>query len=157
MKYQTIAALYLGLSVSSVMAADLPSRHYLNLVTAKKVMQAAEQKAQKEGWPAVIAIVDDAGNPLLQERMDNADVPAGVILAPGKARTAALFHRPSSDLEKALNGTRPAVGSAKDFIMMSGGLPLSWQGQIVGAIGVSSATPEHDVEIAQAGVAALTP
>jgi glc operon protein GlcG len=82
---------------------------------------------------------------------------AGVELAPGKARTAALFRRPSGALEDAINGRRPAALSARGFVLMRGGIPISVNGRIVGAIGVSADTPEHDEVIADAGIAALVP
>lgn len=103
----------------------------------------------------MISIVDTAGLPILLVRMDNAAVPAGVELAPGKARTAALFRRESGKLEKAINGSRPAVVTARGFTLMRGGIPITVKGQVVGAIGVSADTPNHDEEIAKAGAAAL--
>jgi glc operon protein GlcG len=103
----------------------------------------------------VISVVDSAGLPILLARMDNAAVPAGVELAPGKARTAALFRRPSGALEDAINGTRPAAITAQGFVLMRGGFPIIVNGHTVGAVGVSADTPQHDEEIAQAGLAAL--
>jgi uncharacterized protein GlcG (DUF336 family) len=58
--------------------------------------------------------------------------------------------------EAVINGPRPAAITAHDFVMMTGGVPIVVDGQIVGAIGVSSDTPDHDVQVANAGVAALT-
>jgi glc operon protein GlcG len=129
----------------------------LTLDAARSITYAAEAKALAEGWPCVIAIVDGDGFPILVERMDDASVLAGVDLAPGKARTAALFRRPSGALEDAVNGPRPAALSARGFVLMRGGVPISLGGQIVGAIGVSADTPAHDEVIAQAGLAALAP
>ncbi|OZI37256.1 glcG protein [Bordetella genomosp. 10] len=152
------AALALGLGLAaSVQAAPprLPTQPVLNLAAAQHVLAAAQAKAQASGWPCVIAVADAAGQPILLLRMDNAAVPAGVELAPGKARTAALFRRPSGALEDAINGKRPAAATARGFVLMRGGLPLTVDGQVVGAIGVSADTPQHDEEIAQAGVAAL--
>ena len=136
-------------------AAGLPTQPVLTLAAAQQVIQAAQSKAQAENWPCVISVVDAAGLPLALVRMDNAAVPAGVELAPGKARTAALFRRPSGALEDAINGTRPAAITARGFVLMRGGVPLVAEGQIVGAIGVSADTPQHDEEIAKAGAAAL--
>ncbi len=104
----------------------------------------------------MISVVDNDGLPILLERMDNAAVPAGVELAPGKARTAALFRRPSGALEDAVNGPRPAALSARGFVLMRGGVPITVNGQIVGAIGVSADIPDHDELIAKAGIAALS-
>jgi glc operon protein GlcG len=138
-------------------AAPLPTQPVLTLEAARGIVAAAEARARAEGWPCVIAVVDGAGMPILLERMDDAAVPAGVELAPGKARTAALFHRPSGALEDAINGARPAALSARGFVLMRGGLPISVAGRVVGAIGVSADTPDHDEAIARAGLAAFAP
>ena len=137
-------------------AAELPTRPVLTLDAAQNVIRAAQAKAASEGWPCVISVVDAAGLPVALIRMDNAAVPAGVDLAPGKARTAALFRRPSGVLEDAVNGGRRAVGTAQGYVLMRGGLPLVVNGTVVGAIGVSADTPQHDEEIARAGLDGLT-
>lgn len=151
----------LAIALSSLLAANvaaaatLPTQPVLTLAAAQQVLQAAQAKAQAENWPCVISVVDAAGLPVALVRMDNAAVPAGVEIAPGKARTAALFRRPSGALEDAINGNRPAAATARGFVLMRGGLPLVADGQVVGAIGVSADTPQHDEDIAKAGVAAL--
>lgn len=144
-----------SLAVAPTHAVDLSTRPFLTLEAARAVATAAEAKAKAEGWPCVISIVDDAGLPILLTRMDNAAVPAGVELAPGKARTAALFRRESGALEDAINGARPAAITARGFVLMRGGVPIVVGGRIVGAIGVSADTPDHDEQIATAGAAAL--
>lgn len=136
-------------------AIELPNQPVLTLKAAQQVLAAAQDKAEKSGWPCVISVVDSAGVPILLVRMDNAAVPAGVELAPGKARTAALFRRPSGALEDAINGPRPAAITAQGFVLMRGGIPLVAKGKTVGAIGVSADTPQHDEQIAQAGADAL--
>src|SRR5271154_3819031 len=92
---------------------------------------------------------------ILVERMDNAAFTASIELAPGKARTAALFKKPSQALEDSINHGRIALVTARDFIEMQGGLPIVVDGQVLGGIGASFDTPEHDVQVAQAGLAAL--
>jgi glc operon protein GlcG len=144
------------LYAGAVFAVPLPLRPVLTLEAARAVVRAAEAKAKAEGWPCVISVVDSDGLPIILERMDDADVPAGVEIAPGKARTAALFRRPSAALEDAINGKRPATATARGFVMMRGGVPITAGGQIVGAVGVSADTPQHDELIAEAGIAALT-
>lgn len=145
----------LAFGATSAGAAELPTQPVLTLAAAQQVVAAAQAKAHAAGWPCVIAVTDAAGLPILLVRMDNAAVLAGVELAPGKARTAALFRRPSGALEDAINGPRPAAITAQGFVLMRGGVPIVSNGQIVGAIGVSADTPQHDEEIAQAGAAAL--
>ncbi|OWJ69252.1 GlcG/HbpS family heme-binding protein [Inquilinus limosus] len=137
--------------------AQVTEKKVLTLAAARKMVAAAEGEAQRNGWPGVIAIVDDGGWPIVIERMDNAALVAGVVLAPGKARTAALFKRPSQALEDAINNGRTAAVTASDFIEMKGALPIVLDGRVIGAIGVSADTPDHDVQIAQAGLAAFTP
>jgi glc operon protein GlcG len=152
-------ALAMTLSAGASLAAPpapLPSRPVLTLEAARTVVAAAKAKATAEGWPCVISVVDSDGLPIVLERMDDAAVLAGVELAPGKARTAALFRRESGALEDAINGKRPAAATARGFVLMRGGIPITWNGYIVGAIGVSADTPDHDELIAKAGIAALS-
>lgn len=148
--------LAMNLSAGVAHAASLPSRHILTLEAARTVVAAAEAKAKAEGWSSVISVVDSDGLPIILVRMDNPDVLAGVDLAPGKARTAALFRRESGTLEDAVNGKRPAAETARGFVLMRGGVPIVVDGELVGAIGVSSDTPDHDEVIAKAGIAALS-
>lgn len=135
--------------------AQLGSKPVLTLSAAEKMVAAAQAEAERRKLAGVIAVVDDGGWPILVLRMDNAAFVASVELAPGKARTAALFRRPSKDLEDAVNHGRFAAVTARDFIEMQGGLPIVVDGQVIGGIGASFDTPEHDTEIAQAGLAAL--
>ncbi len=148
-------AVLMSISVTPVLALDLPTKPYLTLEAARTILTAAQAKASENGWPCVIAVVDAEGLPIVMERMDNASVLAGVDLAPGKARTAALFRRESGALEDAINGPRPAAVTAQGFVMMRGGVPITVDGTVVGAIGVSADTPDHDEQIAKAGIAAL--
>jgi glc operon protein GlcG len=150
-----IAASSSGYAAPVAPSASLPTQPILTLEAARIIASAAEAKAAAEDWPCVVAVVDGDGLPILVERMDHAMVPGGVYLAPGKARTAALFRRPSRALEEAINNHRPAAETARGFVMMTGGVPVTVDRHIVGAIGVSSDTPQHDTIIANAGVAAL--
>jgi glc operon protein GlcG len=148
-----LSALALPLEQASAQLAD---KKVLTLAAAQKMVAAAQAKAEQNHLAGVIAVVDDGGWPILLLRMDNAAYVASVELAPGKARTAALFKKPSQALEDAINHGRVAAVTAHDFIEMQGGLPIVVDGQVIGGIGASFDTPDHDVEIAQAGLAALT-
>jgi glc operon protein GlcG len=120
------------------------------------MVAAAQAQAERDHLAGVIAVCDDGGWPILVLRMDNAAFVASVELAPGKARTAALFKKPSQALEDAINEGRTAAITARGFIEMRGGLPIVVDGQVIGGIGASFDTPQHDVQIAEAGLAALT-
>jgi glc operon protein GlcG len=136
-------------------SAQLAEKKVITLAAARSMVVAAEAEATRNHWAGVIAVVDDGGWPILIERMDHAALLAGVELAPGKARTAALFKKPSQDLEDAINNGRIAATTARGFIEMQGALPVVVDGEVIGAIGVSADTKEHDAQIARAGLAAL--
>jgi glc operon protein GlcG len=135
-------------------AAQFTEKKVLTSAAAQKMVAAAQAEAERQHLAGVIAVADDGGWPILVVRMDNAAYVASVELAPGKARTAALFKKPSQALEDAINHGRFAAVTAHGYIEMQGGLPIV-DGQVIGGIGASFDTPEHDVQIAQAGLAAL--
>jgi glc operon protein GlcG len=135
--------------------AQFAEKKVLTLEIARKIVATAESEATRNHLAGVVAVVDDGGWPILIERMDHAAYIASVELAPGKARTAALFKKPSQALEDAINHGRVAAVTAQGFIEMQGGLPIVVDGEVIGAIGASFDTPEHDVQIAQAGLAAV--
>jgi glc operon protein GlcG len=135
--------------------AQFLEKKVLTLPAAQQIAAAAKAEAERMQLAGVIAVVDDGGWPILLMRMDNAAYVASVELAPGKARTAALFKKPSEALEDAINHGRTAAVTARDFTEMKGGLPIVVDGQVIGGIGASFDTPDHDVQIAQAGLAGL--
>jgi glc operon protein GlcG len=149
-----VTAAALALSAQAA-AAQLGEKKVLTLVAAQKMVAAAQAEAERNHLAGVIAVVDDGGWLILLLRMDNAAYVASVELAPGKARTAALFKKPSQALEDAINHGRVAAVTARDFIEMQGGLPIIIDSQVIGGIGASFDTPEHDVQIAKAGLVAL--
>jgi glc operon protein GlcG len=136
---------------------QLPQKKVLTLEAARRVAAAAEVEAQRNNAPAVLAVVDDSGWLILLERMDNAPMLASVEIAPGKARAAAIYRKPTQVLEEVINRGRTAAVTAPGFVQMQGGVPLMVNGEVVGAIGVSADTPVHDQLIAEAGARALLP
>jgi len=134
---------------------QLLQKKALSLEAARKMVAAAETEAERNHWRGVIAVVDDGGWVILLERMDHAAMTASVELAEGKARSAALFKKPTQALEEAINQGRYAAITARGFIEMQGGLPVVVDGEVVGGIGASFATPEEDEQAAKAGLAAL--
>ena len=135
----------------------LLQKKVLSLEAARTMAAAAIREAERLQVRGVVAVVDDGGWLILLERMDHAAMTASVELAAGKARTAALFKKPSHELEEAVNRGRYAAVTARGFILMKGGLPVVIDGEVVGAIGASFPTPDQDLQIARAGLAALTP
>lgn len=129
-------------------------RHTLSLDDAKAVAAAAAAKAGKEGWSVVIAILDASGHLLYLERADGTQL-ASVSVAQEKARTALMFRRPSQAFEDMILGGKIHMMGLPGVTPVAGGLPLSWRGEIVGAIGVSGVLSSQDAEVAQSGLAVL--
>jgi len=125
----------------------------LTAADAHKMMAACKAEAQKNNWNVTIAIVDDAGYPLLLERMDGSG-PLTAEVALGKARTAAISRRPSKTWEDRVK-ERPGFLTFPVHVQVQGGIPLMHQGECVGAIGVSGVQSHEDEQIANAGAAAL--
>ena len=136
--------------------AQLLEKKALSLEAARKMVAAAEAEAERNHWRGVIAVADDGGWLILLERMNHAAMTASVDLAAGKARSAALFKKPTQALEDAINHGRYAAITARGFIEMQGGVPVVVDGEVIGGIGASFATPEEDEQVAKAGLAALT-
>ena len=128
----------------------------LNLAGAKTAIAGAMAEAKKLNAPgAAIAVVDDGGNLMAVERLDNTFA-AGALISIGKARTAALFKRPTKAFEDIINKGRTAMTTLNDFTPLQGGVPIMVDGQIVGAIGVSgAASAQQDEDLAIAGAAAV--
>ena len=128
-------------------------RKALNLDGAKQAIAAALAEAKKVNAPgAAIAVVDDGGNLMAVERLDNTFA-AGALISIGKARTAALFKRPTKAFEEIINKGRTAMTTLNDFTPLQGGVPIIYEGKVIGAIGVSGNTPQEDEDIAKAGAA----
>jgi uncharacterized protein GlcG (DUF336 family) len=133
--------------------AELPVKRVLTLSVAKKIAAAAEAEAMKRGSAVVIAVVDDGGHLLVLERLDDTQV-ASVEVGIGKARTAAIFRRPSKEFEDQVKNGRVAALALPGATPLQGGIPIIFQGKVIGAVGVSGNTPQEDEDIAKAGAAA---
>lgn len=125
----------------------------LSLADVRRMATAAEAEATRNGWAMVIAIVDDGGHLLWFERLDGGR--AGTVpIAIGKAETAARFQAPTKAFED-LTAGRLTFLAVPGVLPLEGGVPIIVDGQCVGAIGVSGGTSEQDVQVAEAGIAAL--
>src|SRR5689334_13673381 len=140
------------LVIAPSVRAELPVKRVITLNVAKKIAAAAEAEAGRRHLTAVIVVVDDGGYPLLLQRLDNTQV-ASVEVGIGKARTAAIFRRPSKDFEDQVKDGRIAALALPGATPLQGGVPIILDGKVIGAIGVSGNTPQEDEEIAKAGAA----
>jgi glc operon protein GlcG len=144
------------LTLSSVGAAQIIEKKGLTLDGAKKVIAAAVAEAKSKNAPGgAIAVVDEGGNLVALERLDDTFA-AGANISIGKARTALLFKRPTKFFEDVINKGRTAMTTLNDFTPLQGGIPIVVDGQIIGAVGVSgAASAQQDEELAIAGASAL--
>jgi len=117
------------------------------------VLDAAEEAANSVGHRVVIAVVDHGGH-LLELRRTEGAQPASAQVAIDKARTAALFVRPSREIEEQVSAGRLGALALHGARALTGGIPLTTDGEVVGAIGTSGETPDEDESVSKAGAAA---
>jgi glc operon protein GlcG len=153
MKHLALVAVALGTLAGPVLAqAQLVEKTALTLDGAKKIAAVAEAKAKTEGARVVIAVVDEGGSLLLLERLDDTQV-ASVNVGIDKARTAAIYRRPSKVFEDQVKNGRVSALALHGAVALQGGVPIMVDGKVIGAIGVSGETPSQDEDIAMAGAA----
>ena len=135
--------------------AQVVEKKSLTLEGARQIIATAIGEARRVKAPGgVIAIVDDGGNLMALERLDGTFA-AGANISIGKARTAALFKRPTRAFEDIIKNGRTAMVALPDFTPLQGGIPIVVGDEVVGGIGVSgAASAQQDEELALAGAAA---
>ena len=138
MKITRILSIVFALAfAASAAKAQLPTKQVLSLVAAKKIAAAAEVEAKRRGATVVIAIVDDGGYLLVLERLDDTQV-ASVDVGIAKARTAAIFRRPSKVFEDQVKNGRVAALALPGATPLQGGIPITVDGKVIGAIGADA-------------------
>jgi glc operon protein GlcG len=126
----------------------------LTLDAAKALAQAGEAEARRRGWNVAIAVVNPEGGLILLHVFDGAQ-PASQDISVAKARTAARFKRPTKALEDAVAGGRHALLGVPGMLPLEGGVPVSLNGAIIGAIGVSGMGSAEDGVVAAAALRGL--
>jgi glc operon protein GlcG len=152
MSVASLLATFAGTGV----ATEITDRKTLTLDGARRAIAAAAAQAHKNHAGGVIAVVDDGGNLMALERVDGTFA-AGANISIGKARTAALFQKPTRVFEEIIAKGRTAMVALNDFTPLQGGMPITIDGQIVGAVGVSvAANAQQDEELATIAAAAVS-
>lgn len=146
--------------VPEAMPFDIPYGTPLTLEQARTAIDAAMNEAKKHNWKMAIGVVDPAGDLIAFATMDGTQY-ASIPIAQAKARTAALFRRPSGVFQTAINtGGYPAnatlMAVVPGTVASEGGFPIVVDGKLVGAIGASGGIFTQDAVTAKAGLAALT-
>ena len=159
MKIRSMAALAGGAAALFVAFAQAQVPQYgpnVTLEQARKALAAGAAEARKNNWPVAIAIVDTAGQLVAFERIDNTQS-GSIMISQDKAVSAAMLRRPTKVIQEAV----AAGGAGLRFLGLrhvspvEGGLPISIDGKIVGAIGVSGVNSDQDGMVAAAGLAGL--
>ena len=155
---RSIIITLLTIAAINVASAQVVDKKMLTLDGAKKVIAAAAAEGKRLNAPGgVIAVVDDGGNLMALERIDNTFA-AGANISIGKARTSVLFKKPTKFFEDIIKNGRTAMVALPDafFTPLQGGVPIEYEGKIVGGIGVSgAASAQQDEELAIAGANAF--
>ena len=136
--------------VSAGASAQMLDKKTLSLAEAMKVSAAAQEEARKNNWTMVVAVVDDGGNLVLLHRMDETML-GSIQVAQDKATSALNFKRPTKVFEEGVAGGRNALLRLTGAMPIEGGLPITYGGKIIGAIGISGGTAPQDGQVAKAG------
>jgi len=138
--------------------SDLVQKASVSTELARRMIVAAEAKASEIGVPMVIAVCDESGVLKAFSRMDGAAL-LSVQIAQDKAYTAAGFGMPTHGWHDFIKDDPPLADGAPSgidrLVIFGGGYPITIDGQVVGAIGVSGGHYTEDQKVAEAGLAAL--
>lgn len=130
----------------------MQTKHYLTLSDAEFLLNATYEYALEHGFNVSIAVVDETGTLLAMKRMDGAS-PMTASLCLEKAKCSAMSRRPSKLFEDIIKGGQMGFLTMDTFSgMLEGGEPIMYQGQLVGAMGVSGVKSFEDAEIAQVAI-----
>jgi len=142
-------------SVSALAQAPLPGvGNPITLEQARKVAAATEAEAKKNNWNMVIVIVEPNGTPVYYLKMDGTQY-GSVKVAMDKAKSSALYRRPTTAFEAGLKAGNTYLLQLADANAVPGGRPIVVDGKVIGGIGVSGATGAQDDQCAAVGLAAL--
>ena len=122
----------------------------IDIATAKKVAAGTLAECQKNGWNVAVAVVDTHGYLVYFERMENTQY-ASIEIAIGKAKAAATYRRPTRAFADVINKGGPATATLPGVFASPGGLPITVDGKVTGAVGVSGVTGDQDEQCAKAG------
>jgi glc operon protein GlcG len=143
--------------VPEAMPFDIPYGAPIGMDQAHKAILAAVNEAKKHNWKMAVSVVDPAGNLVAHATMDGTQY-ASIPISQAKARTAALFRRPSGVFQTAINtgGTPSALSllGLTGAVASEGGFPIVVDGKLIGAIGASGGIFTQDAVTAKAGLEA---
>lgn len=153
-----LRAVLIGCIVVGSASAQMPNPYGppIQLEDAKRAATSAFAEARKNNWTMAVAIIDLSGNLVYFEKMDNTQLATAQVLIQ-KARSAAIYKRPTKALQDALaaGGAGLRILRLEGAVPAEGGIPLVVDGKIIGAIGLSADTSDYDNQCAKVGADAL--
>jgi glc operon protein GlcG len=151
-----VVLIFLATAMPTIAQSSAPYGPPISLDNAKRAAAVAIGEAHKNGWTMAVAVVDPGGNLVYYEKMDNTQLGSAKV-AIAKARSAALFKRPTKAFADriAAGGAGAGVLAIEGAVPVEGGVPLVIEGKIVGAIGLSGDSSDHDGVCAQLGADSL--
>src|SRR5215472_2279377 len=157
-RIQTLVTLMLIFCFLGAEAQMMPNPYGppISVESAKKAAAAALVEAVKNHWAMAVAVVDPSGTLVYYEKMDNTQIGSADV-AIEKARSAARFKRPTKAFQDALaaGGAGLRILGLPGAVPVEGGVPLIAEGKIIGAIGLSGDTSDHDGQCAAVGAATV--
>jgi glc operon protein GlcG len=154
----TLLTLLILLCAGTAKAQQMPAAYGadISLENAKKAAAAALAETKKNNWNMAVAVVDTHGTLVYYEKLDNTQF-ASAQLAINKARSSAIFKRPTKALQTALaaGGDGLRVLGLEGAVPVEGGNPIVMDGKIVGAIGLSGGTSAQDDQCSKVGADSL--
>ena len=127
----------------------MKTTHFLTLADAEFLLDQAQKYAVEHSFNVSVAVVDTTGGVLAMKRMDGA-APISATICQEKAKCSAVSHKPSKVFEEMIKNGRGGFLSITNFVgLLEGGLPIVYEGVLVGAVGVSGVQSHQDAEIGQ--------
>jgi glc operon protein GlcG len=146
----------LAFTVAALAQAPIPYGTAISADSAKKIAAAAIAEAHRNNWAMAVAVVDPAGYLVYFERMPDTQL-GSVEISMEKAKSAALFRRPTKSFQDALaaGGQGLRMLGLTGAVPVEGGIPIIVGGKVIGAVGASGGSSDQDGRTAQAGAAAM--
>ena len=158
MKHMKNSAVILALAFVVLLgagpSAQLADKKVITIELARQLAAVAEREIAKNSYQMYVAIVDESGVPIFVERVNDAQ-PGSYEVAIAKARTAALYRRPSKAFDDMVRSGSTTLLSIPQITTVEGGVPLTYEGKVIGAVGLSGGSAVQDGSVAQAVADAL--
>lgn len=156
MPLRLVLVALLALTIARPAMAQTSDAKVLNLAGARVMAEIAEAEARRNNWNVAIAVVDAHGELVFFLKMDDVQQQS-VDIAQAKARSAARMRRPTKALDDAVTAGRLALLAVDGLLPLEGGVPVIYNGVVIGAVGVSGVTSAQDAQVAAAGIRAVFP